>query len=176
MWGFGSSICSKGPLVQIYPFVDHRGSQFWRDWTKDYGSLSQIPKVAKLPGKKKKKGKLTFLALVNNRQWLCIIGLPAPKLVLPATHSAENNGRAHILLFFFHWQYICVDGRYIIVKTSSVMKLFLFSSLYLAATVYVWDAELCRRIMDTGCHSYCTDCTYFKFNRYIFCIYMGCGE
>ena len=142
--------------------------------------IIRIPKVAikiSKPGKKEEKKRLTFLALVNNRQWLCIIGLPAPKLVLPATHSAENNGGAHILLFFLLlWQHICVNGLYI-AMTSSAMKLFLFSSLYLAATVYVWDAEVCRRIMDTGCYSYCIYCIYSNLiSIYILYMLYMCGR
>ena len=157
-------------------------SYFWQDRT-NVTVNHQDPKSCNKNFKTRKKRKeeekrLTFLALVNNRQWLCIIGLPAPKLVLLATHSAENNGRAHILLFFFLWQYNCVNVLYIIAMTSSVIKLFLFSSLYLAATVYVWDAEVCRRIMDTGCYSYCIYYIYYNlisiFDIYIYCICCIC--
>ena len=184
MWGFGSSICSKGPLVQIYSFVDHRGSQFWRDWTNDYGSLSQIPKVAKLPVKKKKKGKLTFLALVNNRQRLCIIGLPAPKLVLPATHSAENNGLAHNLLSLFSVTlYLCKWFVHNCNDLQCYEIIFVLLSLFGCHCKYVWDAEVCGRIMDTGCYVYCVVCIYFDIlcsyciycTHIVYVLVVGCG-
>ena len=98
-------ICNKGPLGRMYPFEDYKGSHFWRDRT-NLAVYHQDRKICNKNFKTRKKRKeeekrLTFLALVNNRQRLCIIGLPAPKLVLLATRGAENNERAHILLFFF---------------------------------------------------------------------------